>query len=120
MEENKQNLPIYKFRRRLKPNAKLKIVTKQFSICAICTNVKKLTVHHIVPLTKGGNHNNSNLIGLCRECHDIVDLDPVGYAPQLIAYKKSTIKPATVSRKQRPAKSKAEKIKPLKEYEKFI
>lgn len=26
-------------------------------------------VHHILPLKNGGNHNKSNLISLCHECH---------------------------------------------------
>ena len=26
-------------------------------------------VHHILPLEKGGTHNESNLMALCKSCH---------------------------------------------------
>lgn len=30
----------------------------------------KLDAHHIVPVSKGGNHDVSNLVTLCRQCHN--------------------------------------------------
>ncbi|MBP1929196.1 hypothetical protein J2741_001743 [Methanolinea mesophila] len=38
--------------------------------CAICGIPCELEVHHKVPLCFGGNSEPSNLILLCRECHD--------------------------------------------------
>lgn len=39
--------------------------------CKICGNQGELGfhVHHIIPLSKGGNNNLKNLIYLCRYCH---------------------------------------------------
>lgn len=42
--------------------------------CANCRRhrdeVDKLDVHHIVPRGQGGSHCYSNLISLCRDCHE--------------------------------------------------
>ena len=27
-------------------------------------------VHHIIPLAEGGTHDESNLMSLCRSCHE--------------------------------------------------
>lgn len=32
-------------------------------------------VHHIVPLAKGGTHDTSNLISLCKSCHAKIHAD---------------------------------------------
>jgi len=41
--------------------------------CANCETTKHLTTHHIIPRSEGGDNHKSNLICLCRECHDIVE-----------------------------------------------
>jgi 5-methylcytosine-specific restriction protein A len=28
-----------------------------------------LTVHHVIPLSDGGTHHESNLVTLCLDCH---------------------------------------------------
>ncbi len=42
-------------------------------LCERCLKVGRLTpaeeVHHIVPLSKGGAHDESNLMSLCTSCH---------------------------------------------------
>jgi len=35
----------------------------------VCHSKKDLQVHHILPLSKGGRTEKSNLITLCHECH---------------------------------------------------
>lgn len=37
--------------------------------CEICGGYAD-TVHHIVPLRKGGGHDPANLVVLCRSCHN--------------------------------------------------
>ncbi len=32
-------------------------------------------VHHIVPVSKGGTHERSNLMSLCRSCHNKIHLE---------------------------------------------
>ena len=47
---------------------------KTHPLCEQCLADGRLTpveeVHHIVPLSKGGTHNESNLMSLCRSCHN--------------------------------------------------
>lgn len=38
--------------------------------CGIEGNSTKMDVHHIVPRNQGGSNQMSNLILLCRKCHD--------------------------------------------------
>ena len=46
---------------------------KQHPLCEECLKQGKLVpveeVHHIVPLSQGGNNKFSNLMSLCRSCH---------------------------------------------------
>lgn len=37
--------------------------------CVICGSVKKLEIHHIVPLSKHGSNNKDNLTTLCKKCN---------------------------------------------------
>lgn len=39
------------------------------SNCGVGGNIFKLEVHHIKPLIKGGTHIHSNLLVLCKNCH---------------------------------------------------
>ena len=42
-------------------------------LCEQCKRAGKITpaeeVHHILPLSKGGTHVESNLMALCKRCH---------------------------------------------------
>ena len=38
-------------------------------VCAYCGKPRKLTVDHVVPLSKGGNHTKSNIVPACRSCN---------------------------------------------------
>lgn len=40
--------------------------------CWICQSIIKLTVHHKVPLAKGGTWEQDNLVLLCDRCHKLV------------------------------------------------
>ena len=42
-------------------------------LCEMCLKEGRLTpvdeVHHILPISKGGDHRESNLMSLCQSCH---------------------------------------------------
>lgn len=46
---------------------------KAHPLCEECRKAGKLTpaeeVHHVIPLAKGGTHDESNLMSLCTSCH---------------------------------------------------
>ena len=46
---------------------------KEHPVCELCErkNILKTVeeVHHIIPLSKGGTHNDENLMSLCKSCH---------------------------------------------------
>lgn len=46
---------------------------KSHPLCEECQKQDRLTpaeeVHHILPLSKGGSHETSNLMALCKSCH---------------------------------------------------
>jgi len=44
-------------------------VFKQSSGCHICNSNYALHLHHIIPISRGGNHKLGNLILLCEDCH---------------------------------------------------
>lgn len=45
----------------------------QHPLCEVCKKNGRLTpaeeVHNIVPLSRGGTHDESNLMSLCKPCH---------------------------------------------------
>lgn len=45
-------------------------IKSQGGYCAGCFQKTELTKHHIKPLRSGGSNASSNLVGLCRPCHD--------------------------------------------------
>ena len=55
-------------------------IRKQYAeahpLCERCLEEGRLTpveeVHHIIPVSKGGTHARSNLMSLCRSCHNKV------------------------------------------------
>ena len=48
-------------------------------LCERCLKAGRMTpleeVHHILPVSRGGTHDESNLISLCRSCHNIIHLE---------------------------------------------
>lgn len=50
---------------------KSKRYRKQHPYCALCGRSVE-EVHHITPVCEGGANDEDNLVGLCRECHNIV------------------------------------------------
>jgi len=39
------------------------------NVCQRCESSDRLDVHHILPLSRGGNNSDFNLIVLCHKCH---------------------------------------------------
>lgn len=46
------------------------IIKRDGGCCKICGTTQRLTVHHIDPICYGGSDNPSNLVTLCKECHN--------------------------------------------------
>lgn len=38
--------------------------------CAKCGSKEELQIHHIIPISKGGTNDLTNLIPLCKKCHE--------------------------------------------------
>lgn len=47
----------------------LELCAKYDNKCLCCKQVKKLTIDHIIPLSKGGKHEIENVQPLCIECN---------------------------------------------------
>ena len=47
-------------------------------LCEMCLKEGRVTVmdevHHILPVSKGGTHDKSNLMSLCHSCHNKIHL----------------------------------------------
>ncbi len=45
-------------------------------LCEKCFKDAKITkaqeVHHVIPLSNGGNHDTDNLMSLCKSCHSTI------------------------------------------------
>jgi 5-methylcytosine-specific restriction endonuclease McrA len=65
--------PIFDFWPKYPPDWKERSTSRIYAKsrkCEKCKNsLKILHVHHIIPLSQGGNHKKSNLIVLCADCH---------------------------------------------------
>lgn len=55
------------------------LVKRQNGICVSCKEPKKLTVDHIVPLSKNGRHEVSNIQGLCGPCNSKKGVKIIAY-----------------------------------------
>ena len=43
---------------------------KYHPFCEMCLTAEASEVHHIIPISEGGKHDKSNIMAVCRECHD--------------------------------------------------
>lgn len=53
------------------------IIKRDGNKCILCNKrprITPLTVHHIIARRLGGSNHEENLVTLCRECHDEVEL----------------------------------------------
>ena len=52
---------------------------KAHPLCEKCEKDERLTpageVHHILPLSRGGNNETSNLMALCKSCHSRITVE---------------------------------------------
>jgi 5-methylcytosine-specific restriction endonuclease McrA len=60
----------------------LALCEKYDHICLRCTKHKKLTADHVVPLSKGGSNNISNIQPLCRSCNSRKGTKSIDYRPK--------------------------------------
>jgi 5-methylcytosine-specific restriction protein A len=52
---------------------------REHPLCEMCEKNGRLNpaeeVHHIVPISLGGTHDKSNLMSLCKSCHNKIHLE---------------------------------------------
>lgn len=52
---------------------------REHPLCEMCKEDGRLTptdeVHHILPVSQGGTHDRSNLMSLCKSCHNKIHLE---------------------------------------------
>lgn len=41
--------------------------------CVVCGRSEALSIHHIKPRALGGRNHSSNLVTLCRPCHEAIE-----------------------------------------------
>lgn len=86
-------------RARLKGSAVNDLTTQQWEAikatykqrCAYCGKRRPLTLDHVIPLAKGGNHTASNVVPACRPCNGrkwIKDAPP--FQPLLITFEEAS------------------------------
>jgi len=46
-----------------------KIINRDNGMCLLCGETANLSVHHKIPLNKGGDNEDENLETLCNTCH---------------------------------------------------
>jgi 5-methylcytosine-specific restriction endonuclease McrA len=70
-----QHVANSKIKRRVAQEARtFKILDKEYkklynSPCAFCGSTKKITMDHIIPISRSGNHSVGNLQPLCQSCN---------------------------------------------------
>jgi 5-methylcytosine-specific restriction endonuclease McrA len=61
-------------------------------LCVVKMETNELQVHHIVPVSDGGNDELSNLVLLCHSCHTSLHKDDwKNYTKKLFEYTKSLL-----------------------------
>lgn len=68
---DEDNLTIKQQRKRLTSAAKEKIFIRDKYECQYCGSKEELEIDHIIPLSKGGNNDDSNLITACHKCNNL-------------------------------------------------
>lgn len=68
---DEDNLTIKQQRKRLTSAAKEKIFIRDKYECQYCGSKEDLEVDHIIPLSKGGNNEDDNLITACHSCNKL-------------------------------------------------
>lgn len=63
--EGKDCYKFYKMLRRY-------VLPKPEGLCEICKKENAYCKHHIIPLNKGGNNRDENLIDICLTCHNAI------------------------------------------------
>jgi 5-methylcytosine-specific restriction endonuclease McrA len=54
----------------LTAGAWLEIQEKQSFVCAYCNQIAaKLTMDHVIPLSRGGTNTRANVVGACKRCN---------------------------------------------------
>lgn len=52
---------------------------REYPLCEMCEKNGRLIsaeeVHHILPISQGGTHDKSNLMSLCKSCHNKIHLE---------------------------------------------
>jgi len=54
---------------RMRPYVAPRIYRRDKHTCVYCGSRKKLTIDHVVPVSKGGRHIDSNLVTCCNSCN---------------------------------------------------
>lgn len=60
-----------------------KYIYSRFLICPYCNTNESDTLDHVIPLSKGGNNDTSNVIAVCRSCNSkknnksLVEFNPI-------------------------------------------
>ncbi|HEY4000622.1 MAG TPA: HNH endonuclease signature motif containing protein [Candidatus Xenobia bacterium] len=65
--------------------------------CESCGERCGLQVHHIIPISEGGDHSLENLRLLCRSCHDATHHDDFEYRPDWQAARQSRLAERSLS-----------------------
>lgn len=77
-ERGKANVSRYVHKRRMAIESKLSTLTaeewaqiksSQCERCAYCREVKRLTMDHVIPISRGGVHTKENVVGACMPCN---------------------------------------------------
>ncbi|NBW22197.1 MAG: HNH endonuclease, partial [Caulobacteraceae bacterium] len=53
--------------------ARRKALSQAGHTCCMCGTQLQLQVHHRLPLSEGGSHDQSNLAVVCRSCHPVLE-----------------------------------------------
>lgn len=68
---DEDNLTIKQMRKRLTESAKKNIFIRDKFECQYCGSKENLEIDHIIPLSKGGNNEDDNLITACHTCNNL-------------------------------------------------
>lgn len=55
-----------------------RVLEQHMHRCVNCHRIKRLEIHHIVPVAQAGSHRASNLVPLCPQCHEAAHGNQMG------------------------------------------